>query len=245
MPSLRDVKNRIRSVKNTQQTTKAMKLVSASKLRRAQEAILTARPYATKLRDVLNHLSARCNHDLHPLLNEREGNKVLLVIITADRGLCGAFNANIIKMASQVIEENRGSDISLFLAGKKGGDYFKRRPYKIKENYPGWTKEFNYAKAVEIGEKLGQLFIDKTVDHIFLVYNEFKSVLRQEVIREQLLPIEPEETEDAHPVDYIYEPDEESILEDILKRYMTLQVYRAFLESSASEHGARDRKSVV
>ncbi|CCQ91839.1 ATP synthase, F1 complex, gamma subunit [Nitrospina gracilis 3/211] len=239
MPNLRDVKNRIRSVKNTQQTTKAMKLVSASKLRRAQEAILTARPYATKMRDVLNHLSARCNHDLHPLLNDREGNKVLLVIITADRGLCGAFNANIIKMASQIIEENRDSDISLFLAGKKGGDYFKRRPYKIQENYPGWTKEFNYAKAVEIGEKLGDLFVEGTVDRIFLVYNEFKSVLRQEVIREQLLPIEPEETEDAHPVDYIYEPDEESILEDILKRYMTLQVYRAFLESSASEHGAR------
>jgi len=239
MPSLRDVKNRIRSVKNTQQTTKAMKLVSASKLRRAQEAILTARPYAVKLRDVLNHLAARCNKDLHPLLNDREGGKVLLVIVTADRGLCGAFNANIIKMATQIIEENRDSDISLFLAGKKGADYFKRRTYTIQEQYLGWTKDFNYARAVEIGEMLGQLFVDKTVDRIFLVYNEFKSVLRQEVIREQLLPILPEEVEDTHPVDYIYEPDEESILEDILKRYMTLQVYRAFLESSASEHGAR------
>lgn len=239
MPSLRDVKNRIRSVKSTQQTTKAMKLVSASKLRRAQEAILTARPYAVKLRDVLNHLAARCNKDLHPLLNDREGGKVLLVIVTADRGLCGAFNANIIKMATQIIEENRDSDISLFLAGKKGADYFKRRTYKIQEQYLGWTKDFNYARAVEIGEMLGQLFVEKTVDRIFLVYNEFKSVLRQEVIREQLLPILPEEVEDTHPVDYIYEPDEESILEDILKRYMTLQVYRAFLESSASEHGAR------
>lgn len=239
MPNLRDVKNRIRSVKNTQQTTKAMKLVSASKLRRAQEAILTARPYATKLRDVLNHLAARCNRDLHPLCQDREGDKVLLVIVTADRGLCGAFNANIIKMATQIIEENRDCDISLFLAGKKGADYFKRRTYKIQQQYLGWTKDFNYAKAVEIGEMLGGLFMEKTVDRIFLVYNEFKSVLRQEVIREQLLPILPEEVEDKFPVDYIYEPDEESILEDILKRYMTLQVYRAFLESSASEHGAR------
>ena len=240
MPSLRDVKQRIRSVKNTQQMTKAMKLVSASKLRKAQEAIQTARPYAHKLRDVMNHLVARCNTDLHPLLDNRTGNRVLLVVITADRGLCGAFNSNIVKMTQELIEENSDRDISLFIAGKKGLDFFQHRPHKIEDKYLGWTKDFGYPKAIEIGEMLAQLFIENKTDRIYMVYNEFKSIIQQEVIREQLLPIVPEEVEDGDDLtDYIFEPDEEAILEDLLKRYMTTQVYRAFLESSASEHGAR------
>ena len=238
MPNLRDVKQRIRSVKNTEQMTKAMKLVSASKLRKAQQAIQTARPYAHKMRDVMNHLVARCHTDLHPLLDHREGNRVLLVVITADRGLCGGFNSNIVKMAQQLITENVDRDISLFIAGKKGLDFFQNRPYPIEDKYLGWTKDFEYLKAVEIGEMLAQLFIEKKTDRIYLVYNEFKSIIQQEVIREQLLPIVPEEV-GSDLTDYIFEPDEETILEDLLKRYMTTQIYRAFLESSASEHGAR------
>ncbi len=241
MPNLRDVKQRIRSVKNTQQMTKAMKLVSASKLRKAQEAIMTARPYALKLREMMNHLAARCNKDLHPLLENRDGKRVLLVVITADRGLCGAFNSNILKKATGLIRQNSENEISFFLAGKKGLDFFRNRPYKILDQYLGWTKDFNYLKAVEIGEMIAKLFTEKQVDKVYLVYNEFKSVLRQEVIEEQLLPIVPGEVEEetGYPMDYIYEPDEEAILEDILKRHMSDQVYRAFLESSASEHGAR------
>lgn len=240
MPNLRDVKQRIRSVKNTQQMTKAMKLVSASKLRKAQEAIQTARPYASKLRDVMNHLVARCNNDLHPLLDNRTGNRVLLVVITADRGLCGGFNSNIIKMTQELIKENSDRDISLFIAGKKGLDFFKNRPYPIEDSYLGWTKDFGYQKAIEIGEMLAKLFVENKADRIYMVYNEFKSIIQQEVIREQLLPIVPEEVEDGDTLtDYIFEPDEEAILEDLLKRYMTTQVYRAFLESSASEHGSR------
>ncbi len=238
MPNLRDVKQRIRSVKNTEQMTKAMKLVSASKLRKAQVAIQTARPYAHKMRDVMNHLVARCHKDLHPLLDHREGNRVLLVVITADRGLCGGFNSNIVKMAQKLITENVDRDISLFIAGKKGLDFFQNRPYPIEDKYVGWTKDFEYLKAVEIGEMLAQLFIEKKTDRIYLVYNEFKSIIQQEVIREQLLPIVPEEV-GSDLTDYIFEPDEETILEDLLKRYMTTQIYRAFLESSASEHGAR------
>ncbi len=238
MPNLRDVKQRIRSVKNTEQMTKAMKLVSASKLRKAQRAIQTARPYAHKMRDVMNHLVARCHTDLHPLLDHREGNRVLLVVITADRGLCGGFNSNIVKMAQKLIMENVDRDISLFIAGKKGLDFFQNRPYTIEDKYLGWTKDFEYLKAVEIGEMLAQLFIEKKTDRIYLVYNEFKSIIQQEVIREQLLPIVPEEV-GSDLTDYIFEPDEETILEDLLKRYMTTQIYRAFLESSASEHGAR------
>ena len=220
--------------------TKAMKLVSASKLRKAQDAIQTARPYAHKLRDVMNHLVARCGDDLHPLLENREGNRVLLLVITADRGLCGGFNSNIFKMTQELIQENSDRDISLFLAGKKGFDFFKNRPHPIEDKYLGWTKEFDYLKAIEIGEILAKLFIENKMDRIYMVYNEFKSIIQQEVIREQLLPIVPEVVEDEHDLtDYIFEPDEETILEDLLKRYMTTQVYRAFLESSASEHGAR------
>ncbi len=242
MPSLRDVKQRIRSVQNTQQMTKAMKLVSASKLRRAQEAILSARPYAVKLMEVMNHLAARCNNDLHPLLDNREGKRILLLVITSDRGLCGAFNSNILKMASQVLEKNPDREFSLLCAGKKGFEYFNRRNMNIADKFLNWTKEFDYLKAQEMGNQLAQMFIDRKVDKIYMVYNEFKSVLNQEVILEQLLPIVPEpvkEGEEKLSVDYIYEPDEESILEHLLIRYMTTQVYRAFLESSASEHGAR------
>lgn len=239
MPNLRDVKQRIRSVKNTEQMTKAMKLVSASKLRKAQVAIQTARPYAHKMRDVMNHLVARCNKDLHPLLDNRTGNRVLLVVITADRGLCGAFNSNIVKMTQELIKENTDREISLFIAGKKGLDFFRNRPYKIQDKYLGWTKDFEYLKAVEIGDMLAQLFIENKTDRIYMVYNEFKSIMQQEVIREQLLPIVSEDAGDDQLTDYIFEPDEETILEDLLKRYMTTQIYRAFLESSASEHGAR------
>ncbi|TDJ51072.1 MAG: ATP synthase F1 subunit gamma [Nitrospina sp.] len=240
MANLSDVKQRIKSVKSTEQITKAMKLVAASKLRKAQEAILTARPYAVKLMDVMNHLAARCNNDMHPLLENREGKKTLLLVVTADRGLCGAFNSNIVKKASQIIKSNPEHEFSLILAGKKGADYFKNRPHKVQEKLIGWTREFDYMQAAKIGESLAQLFIDKVVDKIYVVYNEFKSVMQQEVIQEQLLPIVPETLkETGEPVNYIYEPDEETLLEDILKRYMAVEVYRAFLESTASEHGAR------
>jgi F-type H+-transporting ATPase subunit gamma len=243
MPSLKDIKRRIKSVKNTQQITKAMKLVAASKLRKAQKAIQDARPYALKLRDVLNHISARCNPDLHALLDQRGGENILVLVVTADKGLCGGFNGNIIRRASKVVAENDNKNLSLVLAGKKGKDYFKHRPIKITHEFIDWTSDFNYAKAQEIGDLLAELYVGKTVDKIYMVYNEFKSVMQQEVIVEQLLPVVPESLgavkETDHVQEYIYEPDEESILDALLKRYMTVQVYRAFLESSASEQGAR------
>ena len=243
MPSLKDIKRRIRSVKNTQQITKAMKLVSASKLRKAQEAILNARPFALNLRNLMNHLAARCNKDLHPLLNEPEGNKIVLLIITADKGLCGGFNSSIIRKAAKVIKENSDKEISLIMAGKKGWDIFKSRDTKIIHDFKGWTRSFDYLKAAEIGNYLADLFIAQEADEIFMVYNEFKSVMQQEVVLERILPVVPEEIDSGESggfvVDYIYEPDEESILDGLLKRYMTDQVFRAFLESLASEHGAR------
>ena len=242
MPNLKEIKRRIQSVKNTQQITKAMKLVAASKLRKAQQAILDARPYAIKMMDVLNHLAARCNSDLHPLLDVREGNRHLFLLITSDKGLCGGFNGSIIRKMAKHLKDNSQNANSLIVAGKKGNDIFRNRPVTVTEEIIGWTKDFDYLKAQAIGENLSTLFTEKKVDKVFMVYNEFKSVMQQEVVFEQLLPVVSENLaskEDTFAVDYIYEPDEESILDELLKRYMTVEVYRAFLESSASEHGAR------
>jgi len=243
MPNLKDIKRRIKSVKNTQQITKAMKLVAASKLRKAQKAIQDARPYSLKLRDVLNHISARCNPDLHALLDQREGDNTLVVVVTADKGLCGGFNGNIIRKAAKVIVEHDGKNLSLVLLGKKGKDFFRHRSTPITHEFIDWTRDCNYCKAQEIGELLTGMFVDKKVDKIIMVYNEFKSVMQQEVVVEQVLPIVPEPLkavkETNHVPEYIYEPDEESILDELLQRYMTVQVYRAMLESCASEQGAR------
>ena len=169
MPNLKDIKRRIRSVKNTQQITKAMKLVAASKLRKAQQAILQARPYAIKMMDVLNLLAARCNNDLHPLLDVREGQRHLLLIITADKGLCGGFNTNIIRKTAQYLKDNAQKENSLIIAGKKGNDVFCNRPVNITQDIIGWTKDFDYLKAQAIGENLATLFSEKKVDKVFMV----------------------------------------------------------------------------
>jgi len=219
-----------------------MKLVAASKLRKAQQAILDARPYAIKMMDVINHLAARCNSDLHPLLDRREGNRTLLLIITSDKGLCGGFNGSIIRKTVQYLKDNDQDDNSLIVAGKKGNDIFCNRPVTIAEDIVGWTKDFDYLKAQTIGENLAKSFSENKIDKVLVVYNEFKSVMQQDVIVEQLLPVVPEKMEqgkDSGSMDYIYEPDEETILNELLKRYIAVEVYRAFLESSASEHGAR------
>ena len=242
MANLKEIKRRIQSVKNTQQITKAMKLVAASKLRKAQQAILDARPYAIKMMDVINHLAARCNSDLHPLLDDREGKRTLLLIITSDKGLCGGFNGSIIRKTAQYLKDNDQNENSLIVAGKKGNDIFSNRPVTIVEDLVGWTKDFDYLKAQAIGGNLATMFSENKIDKVLIVYNEFKSVMQQEVIVEQLLPVVPEKMEqgkDSVAMDYIYEPDEETILNVLLKRYVADVVYRAFLESSASEHGAR------
>ena len=242
MANLKEIKRRIQSVKNTQQITKAMKLVAASKLRKAQQAILDARPYAIKMMDVINHLAARCNSDLHPLLDDREGKRTLLLIITSDKGLCGGFNGSIIRKTAQYLKDNDQNENSLIVARKKGNDIFSNRPVTIVEDLVGWTKDFDYLKAQAIGGNLATMFSENKIDKVLVIYNEFKSVMQQEVVVEQLLPVVPEKVEqgkDSVAMDYIYEPDEETILNVLLKRYVADVVYRAFLESSASEHGAR------
>ncbi len=240
MPNLRDIKRRIRSVKNTQQITKAMKLVSASKLRKAQEAMMRARPYALKTKDVMNSLAARCDKNQHPLLADREVKKVLIFFITSDKGLCGGFNSYLNRKANQLIKENEGKEISFLFAGKKGYAFFQNKGFPVVEDYSGWTRNYQFNLTTEISEKLSEVFLSENADKVYIVYNEFKSVIQQEVVAEQLLPIVPGEAkEEGQEVDYIYEPGQEGILEQLLKMYVETVIHQAFLESSASEHGAR------
>ncbi|MBT5472544.1 MAG: ATP synthase F1 subunit gamma [Nitrospina sp.] len=240
MPNLRDIKRRIRSVKNTQQITKAMKLVSASKLRKAQEAMLRARPYALKTKDVMNSLAARCDKDQHPLLNTREVKKVLILLITSDKGLCGGFNSYLIRKTNQLIKENEGNEISFLFAGKKGNTFFQKKGFPVVGDYLGWTKSYTFDMSAEIAKKLTDVFLDEKADKVYIVYNEFKSVIQQTVIAQQLLPVVPGEVkENGQEVDYIYEPGQEGVLEQLLKMYVETLIHQSFLESIASEHGAR------
>ncbi len=242
MLSLKALRRRIVSIKSTQQITRAMKMVAAARLRRAQERIIEARPYADKIREVLQDLSLRTDPDVHPLLARREMKKVELVVITTNRGLCGSFNQNIFRRVERFVRENRRvyDDISLTIAGRKGLDYFHRRGVSIIRDYVNRFREIDYQAAATIGKDVVEDYIGEAVDGVFLVYNEFRSPLIQRVMVKDLFPIEPLEAEpDYYPVEYIYEPSADAILSELLPRYVEVQVYRALLESVAGEHGAR------
>ncbi|HEY5907232.1 MAG TPA: ATP synthase F1 subunit gamma [Vicinamibacteria bacterium] len=240
MPALVDIRRRIRSVKSTQQITKAMKMVSAAKLRRAQDAMFAARPYARKMMEVLNGLAARAHHDLHPLLQERGDEKVLLVVVTADKGLCGAFNANIIRTARRFLEERAARGLSLSLVGRRGRDFFRRREIKVRSEHVGVFQALRYPTAQAIARELMEEFTSARVDKVFLLYNEFKSVIQQRIVIEQLLPIERTLIDPKEPaLDYLYEPGPAGIFTAVLPRHVEVQVWRALLESTAAEHGAR------
>ncbi len=240
MASLRDIKRRIKSVKNTQQITKAMKMVSAAKLRRAEEEIKAARPYASKMREVIGRLLFRLEGVDHPLLQERDVASREFIVITADRGLCGGFNSNIIKMAESKIGQSRNEDIdvSLTLIGKKAITYFGKRDVKIRARYPN-PGRVDYSWTAKVGEGLIDSFIGGGVDEVYLVFAEFRSVLVQQPVVKRLLPIDVERLEEGGGGDYIFEPSERDILNRLLPKYVYVQFYTAFLESIASEHGAR------
>jgi F-type H+-transporting ATPase subunit gamma len=240
MANLRDIQRRIDSVKNTEQITKAMKMVAASRLRRAQEAILSARPYAHKMLEVLSSLSLRTNPSAHPMLVTREPKKVDLLIVTSDRGLCGAFNSNIIRMADKFMAEHPDWEFSLHLVGRKAADYYKRRDVNIRKISLNILADVSMPHASAVGGDLVESYLGEEFDQVFIVYNEFKSAIQQTVIVEQLLPIKPMDiTEDYFPVEYSFEPSEDAILAELLPRHINVQVFRVFLESVASEHGAR------
>jgi F-type H+-transporting ATPase subunit gamma len=244
MATLRDIRRRIRSVESTQKITRAMKLVAAAKLRRAQERILAARPYAGKMAELLGNLvSSVGGHDEapHPLLVQRAGPRRQIVIITADRGLAGAFNSNVVRRALDFIRQSSAPDVTLVVVGRKGRDFFRRRAFTIKRDMLGFWDRLAYAHAAELADYLMQQYLDAEVDEVHLIYNEFRSVAVQRPLREQLLPIpRAEPGEGSTPtVDYIYEPAPAAILGDLLPRHVRTQVFRALMESLAGEYGAR------
>ncbi|MBN1255968.1 MAG: ATP synthase F1 subunit gamma [Deltaproteobacteria bacterium] len=242
MIGLKALRHRIASIKSTQQITRAMKMVAAARLRRAQERIIEARPYAEKMREVLQSLSLRTNPEAHPLLMRREMKRVELLAITTDRGLCGSFNQNIFRRVERFLTEHHKdyAEISLTIVGRKGLEYFRRRQVPITRDYVGRFQETDYQAAATIGKDVVEAYTGETVDGVFLVYNEFRSPLVQRVMIKDLLPIEPLEVKSDYPaVEYIYEPSAEAILSELLPRYVEVQIYRALLESTAGELGAR------
>jgi F-type H+-transporting ATPase subunit gamma len=241
MPSTIDIRRRIRSVKNTQQITKAMKMVAAAKLRRAQERMFAARPYAGGLRQVLASVATRVDISAHPLLQSREPERnVVVVVVTADRGLCGAFNANVIRAAQNFIRENAFEGVELLTIGRKASDFFRRRTIPIRRNV-FVAQALSLEVAKEIADSLIKDFIDEKIDGVYVVYNEFKSLIAQHVRAERLLPIAREfEADLSRPaIDYLYEPGPEQILSDLLPKHIEFQLYRVLLESAAAEQGAR------
>jgi len=241
MPSTIDLRRRIRSVKSTQQLTKAMKMVAAAKLRRSQERMMSARPYAAGLRKVLASISTRVDVSKHPLLAEREQeNKVLLVVVTADRGLCGAFNTNVMRGALNAIAEKKWEEVHLLPIGNKANAFFKRRPYPLRQQGTQLMQALAADTVRELAKMLTEDFISGDFDAVYVIYNEFKSIIAQRVVLERLLPLQREWTEGQAPeIEYLYEPGPEQILGELLPKHIEFQLYRILLESAAAEQGAR------
>ncbi|MGE0460420.1 MAG: ATP synthase F1 subunit gamma [Vicinamibacterales bacterium] len=245
MPSLIDIRRRVRATKSTQQITKAMKMVSSSKLRRAQERILQNRPYAQEMLRVFNNLATRVDRSAHPLLNDdpRQA-RTLLVVISADRGLCGGFNTNVIKGASQFLTEHKsdaGRDVALALVGRKGRDFFMRRGFDVKYEEVGLFQNVKWSHAQAIAKTCIDEFLGPDISSVYLVYNEFRSIMSQRVVVERLLPIAKLEPQSPaiDSVDYLFEPSPDQLLQTLLPYHVSVQVMRALLESSAAEHAAR------
>jgi len=241
MPKTQDIKRRIRSIGNTRQVTKAMKMVSASKLRRAQEAIFKSRPYAERTLAVLRSLAARANPEETPLLQVHEGNRVELIVVTADRGLCGAFNSNLIRLAHSFARElGDDPEVTITAVGRKGRDWFKRRDYPMQREWVDIFRKVEFSTAEEIAQTVMDLYTTRQVNKVFLVYNEFKSALQPRPLVRQLLPIEPAEFEAGETAEeYLYEPSPQELFAALLPHYVQALVYQAMLESAAAEHAAR------
>ena len=237
MATLRDIQRRIRSVQSTQKITRAMKLVAAAKLRRAQERVLAARPYASKMTELLGHLAASAGPEAHPLLARRSGPRRLIVVIAADKGLAGAFNSNIIRRSLEFIRESRAPDVTLVLVGRKARDFYHRRQWTITREMVGFWERLAYSHACELADLLMARYLAGEVDEVYLIYNEFRSVAVQRPVRQQLLPIAPGGP--GAVIDYLYEPGPEAILGELLPRHVRTQVFRALMESLAGEYGAR------
>ncbi len=249
MPSLKQIKRRIASVHSTKQITRAMQMVAAAQLRRAQGNMMKARPYSDQLRIMIRDLAARTSHDAHPLLQERAPSEVGIVVVTSDRGLAGSFNGSICRQAEKLIAEEAAkpdvNEVRLIAIGRKGYDYFRKRGHNIIQYHTNVSKDFTYGVASDIGESIRELYeqgfiVEDGLDRVLVIYNEFKSVIQQNVIIEQLFPIVPElAADEKYPTDFLYEPDERGVLDHVLGMYANVMLWRMLLESFASEQAAR------
>jgi F-type H+-transporting ATPase subunit gamma len=243
MPTLRDIKRRIRAVNNTRQITKAMKMVAAAKLRRAQARMIELRPYANKMNAVLRNLAKGAESEMHPLLAVRPRKTIEVLVITSDRGLCGAFNSNIQKAMTRHVAElqKEGFQVLLSTIGKKSVDYLRRRNVPLKRSWAGISGRVTYLNAQEVAHGIIEDYTNEVMDEVVIVYNEFKTVISQKVTMMKLLPLVSQETEGSvePATDFIYEPSQEEIYNVLLPKNVEIQIYRALLESQASEEAAR------
>ncbi|MCY4388829.1 MAG: ATP synthase F1 subunit gamma [Desulfurellaceae bacterium] len=240
MATLKEIRKRVSSVQNIQQITKAMKMVSAARLRRAQEAALAARPYAEKLEAVLQNLAAQGDELAHPFLTERAENNTTLIVMTSDRGLCGGFNSSLIREAEAFMRQRAEQKVSLILVGRRAYDYFKRRDVAIAEEHINLYGRLSADLAHDIGRRAGEQFLSGQTDSFYVLYARFRSALVQVPTLDKILPLaSTQPTEDQSAVDYLYEPAPHTLLASLLERYIDMLIYRAMLESVASEHGAR------
>ncbi len=242
MASLKDIKRRIKSVKNTQQITKAMKMVSAAKLKKAQDEIVAARPYAEKLLGLITSLASKTSPDSHPLLASTGGNRLGVILFTSDRGLCGGFNTQLLRTIERFMREKAGSEISLYLIGKRGGEYFKRRNISIISSRAVGSGRPNYSTAVEVANSVIDAYLKGELDEVHIIYSQFKTALTQIPVVQRLLPIAAptaEEAKEEGQGEFLFEPTEGAVLASLLPKYVEVQAFRAYLETSASEHGAR------
>ncbi|MDP8205633.1 MAG: ATP synthase F1 subunit gamma [Candidatus Electryonea clarkiae] len=248
MPSLKQIKRRISSITNTKQITRAMKMVAAAYLKRAQDNMMKARPYSDHLKIVIRDLAARTDEDAHPLLQVREPKDVGIIVVTSDRGLAGGFNNNICRAAEKIInkEQEKARQVQLITVGRRGYDYFRRRGASFIQHHIGLMKDFDFGAAQSIGNSVTSLYDigfteDLGLDRVYIVYNEFKNVVQQNIITEQLFPIIPElaDSDEKYRTDFIYEPDEKAVLDHVLPLYVNITIWRILLESFAAEHAAR------
>ena len=240
MPALIDIRRRIRSVKNTQQITKALKMVSAAKLRRAQESMFAARPYARTMAQVLKDVASRADgEENHPLFREAsKDGRVLVIVVTSDKGLCGAFNSSLLRVSQRFLIDNAHREVVADAVGRKGRDFLRRRT-KVRKEYIGVFQSLAYARAQEIAQSAMDAFLSREVDEVVLLYNEFKSVIQQRIVTNRLLPLDVVEEESKGEQEYLYEPDARTIFDKLLPKVVEIAVWQALLESNAAEHGAR------
>ena len=243
MPSLIDLRRRIRSVKNTQQITKAMKMVSAAKLRRAQEKVLAARPYSSVLREMMASILGNEPEDspalAHPLLVRRKEDRILVLLLTGDKGLCGAFNSNVIRRSQQFLTERSSAEVEMELIGRKGRDFYRRRNVSIAGEWINIFNNVTFGACQKISHNVISRFTRREVDAVYLIFNEFKSVMRQTLIVDRLLPVQVGTAEGGGSFEYLYEQPAPEIFRTLLPRYVDVAVYQAMIESAAAEHAAR------